>query len=519
MAQILAIELDATEARLALATTRRGGFTVQRALSVQLPSGEGDQEAPAEAVGQAIKEVIARERLSAGTVLVGIGRSASEMRELDLPPAPDEDLPELVQHLAARQFSVEAETARLDFVPVEGNPNEPRKVLAAAIAEHQAQVLERIWQAAGVKPSRWLLRPLAAGSLFLRRYPDTNQVVLLVDVLDRELDLTVIAEGQVRVTRTIRIPSTEQPEKAILGEIRRTIISVQNQADAHPVESIHVCCGSDDHQQLQRLIQDELSIETRRFLPFDGVRKNGPLPEHPGRYASLLGMLTDEALDASHVLDFLDPRQPPVPLNKRRLAIAVGAVLAVLIGSVGYGAYSDLAELDKQVASIKKEIADQEELLKLAKARESEAAEIQKWADREIIWLEELRDLSVRFPSQRDAVLLRLSMAAGSEGRGSMDMTGLVRDPSIVSTMETNIREENHDVHTKRVDGSTRGPVSIWEFQSSITLEQAEKDWYLHRLSSPKEELTPQKPEETADEKTPIDPATLDTTEVDMLRR
>ena len=49
---------------------------------------------------------------------------------------------------------------------------------------------------------------------------------------------------------------------------------------------------------------------------FEGFNLGGDLsdgpPEHRGQYTALLGMIADEANDASHAVDFLHPRRPPV---------------------------------------------------------------------------------------------------------------------------------------------------------------------------------------------------------------
>ena len=97
--------------------------------------------------------------------MVAVGRNSIELRQLQLPPAADEDLPDLVRFQAMREFNELDDGWRLDFVPIEGSANTPRTVLATAIAPAVLAQCEAVCQHAGLKMRRLLLRPCEAALL------------------------------------------------------------------------------------------------------------------------------------------------------------------------------------------------------------------------------------------------------------------------------------------------------------------------------------------------------------------
>ena len=49
-----------------------------------------------------------------------------------MPPAPDNELPDLIRFQAMREFGAMQSDWPLDFIPLDSDPEQPRSVLAAA---------------------------------------------------------------------------------------------------------------------------------------------------------------------------------------------------------------------------------------------------------------------------------------------------------------------------------------------------------------------------------------------------
>ena len=277
----------------------------------------------------------------------------------------------MVRFQAMREFSSLQEDWPLDFVPIDEDPEQTRSVLAAAIAPDQVAQIRKTCETAGLKPRRLVLRACAAASLFGRLQADARmRVRLLVDLLGDEADLTVMIERKVIFLRTARLPSDplEDPDGAavLLSEIRRTMAAVQNQLGGRRVEAIALCGSSPKHVALAGQLAERLSVSAVNFDPYAGLTLEGQLqqapPEHPGRFAPLLGMLLDELSQTPPAVDFLHPRRRPEPPSRRRTLAIAGTAAAVFLGVcflIGWWRYGVLQteydRLNGQLTELKKE--------------------------------------------------------------------------------------------------------------------------------------------------------------------
>jgi Tfp pilus assembly PilM family ATPase len=489
MSRLLAIEWDQHEARFVVASNARSRLTIEQAGAFSLPVPAEGEKLSGQAIGEAIRTGLKDRRVTGGAALVGVSRSSIELCQLGLPPARDEDLPDLVRHQAVRELSSMTDSTLLDFVPLPSPPGEARTVLAAALSSEQFEQIQAAASAAGLKPQRLLIRPHAAGSHFQRQMQPRERVSLLVTCLEEEVDLAVLVDGQVLLCRSVRLPQGNEGDAAevpMLAEIRRTIFAVQNQPGGGPVSAVYVCGDGPEYRELAQRIQDELSLPAEVFQPFQGQRLSRglseQLPDHAGRYVSLLGMLADEAAQ-SHSIDFLNPRKKKEPVSRQRIAIFAAAAVALLVFGIGYLAYEKFAEVDAQIAELTKQQKSLDTSIKRAAAKEAAVAAIEEWLMADVVWLDELRDLSLRFPKPRDAVILRMTLSGKPTGGGAIELEGLVRDPSIVGQMESNLRDDYHEVRTKRVQESVQGANHTWKFDSSLVVGSRDKSKYQSHLS------------------------------------
>lgn len=486
MPRILALEWDRTEVRLVLAATARGGrLRVLGAVQAPLPPSASEEPLPAEELGAAIRTVVRAHKLAAGKVLVGVSRSSVELRELSLPPAPDDELPELVRHQSVRELGNMAEGTRLDFVVRGENSGQPRPVMVAALPGERYERIAAVCQAAGLKPQRLLLRPYAAAGLLARR-ESSDQAVLLVEPTGDELSLTAMAQGQVVYSRTVRLAEADSPDAeraALVAEIHRTAMAVRNLPAGGPLQAIFIV-GDQRQDALSGEVESQLDIATRPFDPFESLPVAGELPTQRGRFAALLGGLADEAENRRPAIDFVNPRKQRRPVSRARLVLVGGIVAAVAASAAGYFAWDRFARIDDQIAQLVEESRELDQVVKRAAAQQEAAQAIEEWLASDVTWLDELREFSQRFPKPRDAVLLRLTLASRPSGGGTMDFEGLVRAPSIVERMETRLRDPFHLVSTKRVQESIQGQSYTWRFDSSVTLGRRHRDEYLRPVTA-----------------------------------
>lgn len=475
--RLLALEWNDTEARAAVAATRGKDVSFEHAFVVSMRPDAGP-EAPAVDVGQRLAAALAARGIGKLDALVAVGRTNVELRQLSLPPAPDEELPDMVRLMALREFSGVDESWPVDFLPIEGPADQARSVLAAAINPEQISQIEAVCQKPGLRPKRLVLRACGAASLLTRFSPGAApQVRLLVDLLSDETDLTVICDGQVVFLRTTRLPCDPlcEPEGAqiLVGEIRRTMAAVQNQLGGRRVESIVVFGSGNDHNTLAAGLSDRLGTPCVLFDPFDALDLRGDLvrslPERSGRFAPLLGMLLDELEQRSPGIDFLHPRRRPTPVSNRRtyaLAGAVGALLllwaGVWLATSSGGAKEERAKLENKLKALDRDINALKQETKPVK-------DIEAWLAGDVGMLDELHRLSSKLPPAEDALLTSLEFQSG-KGGGEMKVEGRVGPK--VTGMEQAASDETHRVTVKdKVDNATLKPYTM-QFNATVRIGQ-----------------------------------------------
>ncbi|HYW79557.1 MAG TPA: hypothetical protein VE890_08265, partial [Thermoguttaceae bacterium] len=418
-----------------------------------------------------------------GTVLVGVDRASVEMLRFTLPPAEDAELPELVANSVLRDLPSIDQASVVDFVTLNDDPTAQRRVAATILSSDRLGEIEAVCSTARVKADRLILRSHAAVSLFVRTTSPSEDVFLLVNPVADEVELNVLAHGRTVVSRTARLPETDDSAAAaqhLLIEIRRTIaLAMQDEAGAAVVECVYVCGRAERCQDLLDRIDSELSLPAKSFDPFDVVDTRGvDLPEHPERFASLLGMALDEVHDAAHAIDFLHPRKPPKKADRRRMVgiVAAAVVLLAIVGA--YLAWDTLATVNAQNLALSIRRRELEALKKQADKQQRTIDAIRAWQAGDVLWLEEMRELSMRFPPRGDALIQQMSMTSNRGGGGTLGFQGLVRDSSIVVRMEANLRDNYHIVHSTRVQEGSGGPDYARRFDAVVRLGRRDKSRY-----------------------------------------
>ncbi len=477
MPQQLALEWSNREIRVAVGSGRGSRITVEHAFAVPWGEDEASGEPRQQLIGKRIAEELAARGVKCPEALVGVGRSNIELRQIQLPPAPEEELPDMVRFQAAREFNELDDRWLLDFVPIDESPAGARTVLATAIAPATIQQIEAVCQHAGVKPRRLLLRPCEAAALLARDKSAAEQVRLMIVLFADEADLTALVDGKAVFLRTMRFAGERPPLANLAAELRLTIAAVQNQLGGRQVQSI-VLAGRDDAQaELARQMEAELGMPVELFDPFAAVElapavQEAP-PANPERFAPLLGMLLTELAPAAHAIDFLHPRRRREAPNRRKWWVAA-ATAAALLG-VAWLVYSRLESywLANEVDEMTTRSKELEPALAKAKKVSASAAEIGKWADAEVIWLDQLRGLSEVLPSAKDAVLSELTCDV--KGGGQVIVKGRAHNDKAVTEMQERIRAGGGRMTPPVGSEDRSNRLFPWSFETRLLLKTRPK--------------------------------------------
>ncbi len=445
----LAIDWDETELRLVAAQCSGGKVSVTDATVIPLDKLS---------VNRVLRDAIAQRGLQKVATMVAIGRGKAELRELQLPPVPDDELPDMVRFQAIRSFASAGDSATVDFLVTSRTAQEVQLVAAAVTPQKLKQVIETCSDA-DLVAKRIALRPLAAAALFLTDSRQTHSDdIVLIDLLSEDAEIVVSRAGEVIFMRTVRMPSdlSLRPD-ALAGELRRSLVACG--ASGQP-DRVIIWGRESVHQEEVARIAAATGSPIDVIDPFDMVQVDqqaiNHLPEHVGRLAPLVGLLVVDESSPQRLIDFLNPRRrAEVKPNYRRRALLIGIpVLAALL--IGWLAYQKLRGLDQQIAQLETAKASLVEPVKQAEQSVLRTERVDQFLDGDMNWLAELRALAESMPPA-DQLLLK-SISGQSDPRtnlGTLTLAGSVTEPAVIDKLESSVRDEFHQV---MISGTSEAP-------------------------------------------------------------
>jgi Tfp pilus assembly PilM family ATPase len=478
MSKLLALEWDAREARLVVARVSGKSVEVEQAFAVPLTAGAetatdaATAEAGSSEWGAKLAAACRERNLGRCQALVAVPRGKIELRLLQVPPAPDEELPEMVRFQALRQFTSLGEDWPLDFIQLQSADPQQVRVLAAAVSPAVVDEVRQVCEALDSPPTSLVLRPFAAAS-FYSRYVAADRCRLMVELFAEEADLNVVAAGQVLLLRSVRLPSHDR-DAALVGEIRRTLAAARNQLGDQAVETVMLLGGDAELGSLPGVLRDQLALDVEAFDPLDRASLTAEarrgLADRSGRFAALLGMVYDEAEGRRHGIDFLNPRQRPQPPNRGRRYAVVGAaaagLLLVLAGLIAW----QIQGYSRRLSGLQTESKNLDDPVKQAQKLKAEVEVIDVFEAGDVNWLDQLHELSQEFPIAADAVVDTATFSTQTEGGGQIYLEGYVRDPAVIEQMESRLRDERHQVTGSGTQFDERQPELRWQFKEKIVV-------------------------------------------------
>jgi hypothetical protein len=465
MPRILAIDWDRHEARGLLVATGPTGVSAAEAWAVPLATSDM-AGLTAKQIGSRLAAAMPSDLGGKLTTIVGAGRDNVQMKLLSLPPAPADELPDMVRFQAEREFTALGSDAALDFIPLSGDAQTPHQVLAVALNPAGMAEARELCQPLGVEPDRIVLRACGAGALADRAgIISAHKVALIVNPLTDEADLTVQAGEQVFLMRTVRLPDVGQGEsrqRALVGEIRRTVAAARQQLGDRQVDQVVLCCSRAEVGRADSLA-GELGIPVDILDPAAsapaGLSAQAVSADSLARFAAVLGMALSEADRRSPIVDFANVRRRPEAqrFTKKQALAAAAAAIAVL--GIGGNMWLSSWRSARELANLQNEIQILEQSKKQYDKVVAQADAVERWLATDVNWLDELEQTARRvrpqpfsskdYPVNDDVVVTQLMMfrPPGREAvGGSMAIQAVAKNQSAVFGLEKRLRDERHNV-------------------------------------------------------------------------
>lgn len=469
MARYLAVDWDDFECRYLLATLQKGTWKIQKVGAVSLdetvaerPSteeGEGGEtppKTPAERftlVTESLKTALKEQRIEPAPVLLGLGRNQVEMYYLTLPPSPEAEIPGMLKNQLLRESPGFSEYDPLDYLTLGDGGDESLRLLALTIPLSFRQTLVRSFRGIGRNPQRIGFRPLDAARLLADSdlAPEQFEPGLVVDLVGSEVDLVLLEGRRVVSVRSLRLPDSLNLEESfdrIADELERSVMIAAEGLSSESIRKLYLFGTEEDWQPLTERLQQGRPWEITVVNPFHlpGYAASS-VPESPGRFAPLLGLLAEQRDRSRDTIDLLHPKEAAKPTNYLRAAVM--AVLLLLVCGFGVfhwnrgviqGLESERAKLEEEY---KEALAGYQQIYPIYAVLQN----ARTWDTDGVAWLDELRDLSLVVPGEQDLVLSQISFTGGPVNndrryRGTIRLSGMVRDTAVLLNLDQALRAQ-----------------------------------------------------------------------------
>jgi hypothetical protein len=407
--------------------------------------------------------------------LIAARREHIERLRFTAPPATNEELPELIENHLAVENSFGTDQLSYGYVTLEGEDNGPRLLSVVAMSRHVADEYRHLASQLRFKRPKLVLRAAGSAVLVEMLVPHSSVPTLFVAPLVEEIDVGVLSGGKIWYWRTIysALPSDSQSFHDFLSaEIARTIaVAGEELPPDQGIQRVVVLAGVDSPivQTLREAIS--LPVVAAATAPegiavaCDGDQRS------VGKFAPLVGLLVAEASGKAPAIDlFRTTRRPTSKSNRRPTITAIaGAAIAVLLG--GFWAWDRVNEVQRAADSRSSQLAQLRAEIKKLKADAVAADGLRAWQGSSIVWLDELRDLTARFPPAGTAVVLDFSASPDRSGGAVVRLNGKAREPAVVTNLDQTLSDEFRDVLSRNFREESAGADSVfaWRFESLMT--------------------------------------------------
>jgi hypothetical protein len=450
-----------------------------RAIAVGTEDLPTDPAAPPEVLGTILKQLVTKLKAEKSRLLILLNRGSVDSATFTVPPASDSELASLVRNMATREIPGTTDDTPIDFIAYPPAENGTRSVSAMALVGEDLQLARTLMKDSGCSSARLLIgtHPLKAivpedqrqrRSLIISRGPEAADVLLTAGELPA-------------LSRTIRLAAgvpVDEINRFLTSETQRTLISAGGQtSELFEVDQIFVTGNEAETSGLDDALSRHFEVPAVAVRPSTMIDLSSlPVEQQSiadsGSFSGQIAALLEESAGIPPVIDFANPRRPAEKANTTGRLVAVAAALTLIAGGAWYYVSSQLSELDAENSILVSRLNELNQTVRDTASRRRLAASLEAWENNRFSWPDELSDLTRRTPPGPGMAIQQLTISPAGSGRVVASFRGSAQAPAIISQLESNLRDQFHDLRIPGIREQVEGNKTTWSFQTSMTIRR-----------------------------------------------
>lgn len=349
-----------------------------------------------------LRDPLKQHGVNARQAIVCLPREEGILRQLELPDAPDDELPTLVQFQASMRSTTPLDQLVLDYLPLPRRPGAiQRDVLLASVPKTTVDPIRAVLAEAGLDLVSLSLSSFALAELALRvgdHGRGHSRLVVMAD--SSRLEVVLLGQREPLAAHLVRPPVDDAGRPAIAkaaADISRVLVPAQPWLSESPIQQIWVIGDSHEWDGLDQALRDRWNCPVERFDSrlCEQIRDlDGKLDGSVAQFAPALGLALTRLSPRSPVLDLLHPRQAKQKRDPRKLQLTVGSAAALLVIAMVMAVYQGMmGSLQRKITAAQDELRELAGKSKAGDPERKAATLIEEWKAREVNQLHEFEQL------------------------------------------------------------------------------------------------------------------------------
>lgn len=421
-------------------------------------------------IAQQLRNRLDEQSINCTRAAVLLSRPTVEFFSGSMPPAEEHEMPALVANFVVQETD-ESDDRVIDFIVTGGDNETTTDFLALSCDRKVLTKAARQFRDAGFKLVAATYDGFGSVQLIHQVAHQKLPITIAITSSDTSTEIAVLHQRQPVLFRTIQrgVAPGETYASALAAEVQRTLAFIG--AGDEDSALIYLMGCKQDLAEVAEVMSETVSSSVTITGVLDRVDYSAVDPfDDSASYAQLIGVAAAIHQDRLAV-NFLAPREAP-PAESPWPRVGVFAGLAVIVFAVfGYVGWSDRSEQmdiierrQTQIAGLSKRVNQVAELQDIVDA-------VAAWQSNDITWLDELKDLSDRFPERNESLVRKMTLSAADNGLGVVSLSVQVNSPEVITELESSIRDDRHRVRSARVTEVNDSDELTWSFDTTITFQ------------------------------------------------
>ena len=421
-------------------------------------------------------------RAKGSRATVVLPRGEIESFDATFPPATDHELSSLVIHEAHKHLA-NADDAHIDYLEIERGADETRRLAIVALPQAGFSRIHSAVKHQGWKLESLQVRHVAAAGL-IRKLVDLSVQprCIAVCMYRNDVELLIFEHARVILVRSISLPA--ESETAALAErlaveIQRSLmVTARTETHETEVPDRVVVLGSQEEQTpLVEQLAQALQLPTQVVNPVDAfVAVPKKLPEQLHHFSGLVGALVEQPAELT--IDLQDSKCIRPQSRWLQRTLVYGAVAALALAGLIWWALDTVAEIRDANEGRRTELSKLEKQYDQLISRVAVVDQVDAWHSDDINWLDELRELSQRFPERSSVQVKSMTLSSSAASPGIISMSLQAKNESVITQMEHTIRDQYHQVRTNQFSQSDSDQELPWQFGATVLVEPRQREQF-----------------------------------------